>query len=862
MSTVIRPEAEAQQRLGSVVLSAQGITKTFDGKPANDGVDFVARCGEVHALLGENGAGKTTLISVLCGQYRPDAGEIEVAGEPRRFHSPRDALRAGIGVVHQDLRQVERFSVVENVVLGTADRVGREAERRVAEIAGELGFGLDPRAIVATLSVGERQQLEVVKLLYRGMSILILDEPTAVLAPQQSAQLFDALRRLADEGKAVVFITHRLREVTALADVVTVLRDGRVVANRRVEGAEPHELARLMVGEDAPGAVVAEPGRASEPVLELAGAGSRTGRRDLHDVDLVVRRGEIVGVAGVSGNGQVELAELASGMLEPDSGTRRMHGRSLAFIPEDRLATGLVGAMSVADNLAFRRFHRPPMSTRLWLRRTRVREHARALIDRFRIPTRNIRLRVGQPLGRRPAKGDRGARDYGGPGPARRRSANARARRRLRAGGPCPDRRRPRRRRRRPARQRGPRRAARAVRPHRGDARRADRRRPSARGGQSHHARAQDDGRRRLMASRFEKRTDISRAARIAVPVVAVAGGLAFGALILLLGGHSVGDAYRAMWDASFGTSQGFEQTLVRATPLLLTGLAVTVALRMNVWNIGAEGQMALGAIGATFVAFHADSLGRFPLLLLMFLGGAIAAGGWAMIAAVPRAAVGLNEIITTLFLNYIGLLLLSALINGPWKDPTAIGFAYSRPLPTQAALPLIGTTNVTVGIYIALGAALVLWWLLDRTRLGFSLSIAGGNVRAAHYLRLGVGRRIVFVLVLSGALAGIGGVIQLTAASGRLQDGLTGNYGYTGILVAFLARQRVIPTVVVAVLFAGLLAGGSALQSTGIPSSIAQIVQAVIIIFVLGGEVLGGYRPRSAAARPGRRSGRAVEAP
>ncbi len=184
--------------------------------------------------------------------------------------------------------------------------------------------------------------------------------------------------------------------------------------------------------------------------------------------------------------------------------------------------------------------------------------------------------------------------------------------------------------------------------------------------------------------------------------------------------------------------------------------------------------------------------MASLPLLLLMFLGGAAAGGGWALIAAVPRALVGLNEIITTLFLNYIGILLLNALVNGPWKDPTVIGFAYSRALPAQAALPVIGTTGVTVGIFIALGAALVVWWLVDRTRFGFSLNIAGGNVRAAQYLGLGVRRRVILVLGLSGALAGIAGVVQLTATSGRLQDGLTGNYGYTGILVAFLARQRV----------------------------------------------------------------------
>src|SRR5579884_2359574 len=259
---------------------------------ANDEVDFEVRSGEVHALLGENGAGKTTLISMLCGHYRPDGGAIEVHGTARRFGSPRDALRAGIGVVYQDLRQVERFSVVENVVLGTSERPGAAAEERVRKLCADLGFELDPRAIVSTLSIGERQQLEIVKLLFRGASILILDEPTAVLAPQQSEQLFAALRRLANDGNAVVFVSHRLREVTAAADVVTVLRHGRVVAHRPVADAAPAELARLMVGDESGNELQPRPGTPGDAVLELEHAGADSGRRLLHDLNLVVRRSE------------------------------------------------------------------------------------------------------------------------------------------------------------------------------------------------------------------------------------------------------------------------------------------------------------------------------------------------------------------------------------------------------------------------------------------------------------------------------------------------------------------------------------------------------------------------------------------
>jgi simple sugar transport system ATP-binding protein len=377
-----------------LTLSARGITKSFDGKFANENVDLELRGGEIHALLGENGAGKTTLISVLCGQYKADSGEVKIDGERLQFSSPRDALRAGIGVVHQDLRQITRFTVIENVVLGSDHGVGREAERKVEEIGKGLGFELDPKANVGSLSIGERQQLEIIKLLYRGSRILILDEPTAVLAPEQSKGLFDALRRLAGEGKAIVFVSHRLREVTEAADRVTVLRHGKVVAKRPVEEADPAELAALMVGDDAEPPLTVTPGRAAEPVLILREARCGSGRRALTGVDLTVRRGEIVGVAGVSGNGQVELAEVAAGMRRLDHGYREDSAEQIAFIPEDRLATGLVGSMSIEDNLAFRRYGRGPMSTPLFLRRSKIRGWANELIERFAVPTNRPQLNV------------------------------------------------------------------------------------------------------------------------------------------------------------------------------------------------------------------------------------------------------------------------------------------------------------------------------------------------------------------------------------------------------------------------------------------------------------------------------------
>lgn len=358
--------------------------------------------------------------------------------------------------------------------------------------------------------------------------------------------------------------------------------------------------------------------------------------------------------------------------------------------------------------------------------------------------------------------------------------------------------------------------------------------------------------RRRL---HIQRRGAISLPKRIVLSIAAVGAGLAAGFLILLISGEPAIDAYSSMWEASLGTSNGFEATLVKTTPLILTGLAVSLALRLSLWNIGAEGQLAMGAVGATAIGLNVTGLGALPLVVLMLLAGMVFGAAWAAIAAVPRALIGLNEIITTLFLNYIALLAVSALILGPWQDESAIGFAYSRPLPTDAELPLIGDTRVSIGLLIGIAAVGVVWWAVERTRWGFAVRVAGGNVKAARYLRLPVRRRIIVVLALSGALAGLAGAIELTAVTFRLQDGISGNYGYAGILIAFLARGHLVAVVIVALLYAALLTGGFALQATGVPSSIALIVQALIIVFVLAAERLSSYRlriaPRRAAPAP-----------
>lgn len=399
----------------------RGITKRFPGVVANDRVDFQALAGEVHALLGENGAGKSTLSHILTGLYRPDEGEIEVYGRPVRFHSPRDALDAGISMVHQHFRLVEPFTVAENVVLGDHRDVGRTfllrpraIERRVAELAEHYSVLVDPRARIWQLSVGEQQRVEILKALYREARILILDEPTAVLTPQEAEALFRTLRTMAAEGRTVVFISHKLHEVMAVADRVTVLRGGRTVATLPVADATPRSLATLMVGREVEAARRQQRrSPANAPVVldieDLWVEGDRRGPA-VKGVSLQVRAGEIVAIAGVAGNGQRELAEAVYGIRPPAQGTVRVEGRPLrggdareaivagvAHVPEDRLGTGLAPGLSIASNAALKAYRSAPLSRGSILRLGAMRELAQALIRRYAVkapgpdaPTRHL----------------------------------------------------------------------------------------------------------------------------------------------------------------------------------------------------------------------------------------------------------------------------------------------------------------------------------------------------------------------------------------------------------------------------------------------------------------------------------------
>ena len=382
------------------VVDLRGIRKEFPGVVACDGADLTVRAGTIHALLGENGAGKTSLVNVLGGVYLPDAGEIWVHGQQRQFHSPADAIAAGIGMVHQEFRLVPTLTVAENVVLGSAPRYLNTTQivERVARLAATYSLDADPARPVWQLSVGERQRVEILKSLWRDADVLVLDEPTAVLTPAEAADLGRTLRAMADRGRSVIYISHKLDEVLTVCDEATVLRGGVTVAQPgSLAGVERSDLAELMVGEAAAADMPRPDDQPSgDIVLALEGisALSDRGLPALHSVDLDVHAGEIVGVAGVSGNGQKELAEAIAGLRAVTSGALRLGGADitdasprtrsrsgLAYVPEDRLGVGLAPHMSVVDNSVVRSYRAMRRGFMLDLRRCE--DFCRGLVERF-----------------------------------------------------------------------------------------------------------------------------------------------------------------------------------------------------------------------------------------------------------------------------------------------------------------------------------------------------------------------------------------------------------------------------------------------------------------------------------------------
>ena len=385
------------------VVSMQEITKRFPGVIANESVDLDILEGEIHTLLGENGAGKSTLMNILTGIYRADAGRMFIRGRPVHFRSPRDAIAQGIGMVHQHFKLIRTHTVAENIILGLGGRSVkldlRDVEARTARLAEQYGLKVDPRAYIWQLSIGEQQRVEILKVLFRGANILILDEPTAVLTPQESRELFETLRAMTAQGHSVVFISHKLDEVMAISHRITVLRGGRVVGTASPRETNPRELSKMMVGKEILFEVLRRDEAAGETVLEVEDltALSDRGLPALKGIGFTVSAGEILGVAG---NGQQELAEILTGLRRPTGGRLRLGGREMggaparefieagvAYVPADRTGVASVGNLSLSENVVLKRYRDDRFANGPFLDREVIDTFADGLIDQYNIAT-------------------------------------------------------------------------------------------------------------------------------------------------------------------------------------------------------------------------------------------------------------------------------------------------------------------------------------------------------------------------------------------------------------------------------------------------------------------------------------------
>ncbi|MCQ3807991.1 MAG: ABC transporter ATP-binding protein [Acidimicrobiia bacterium] len=388
-----------------LMLEMRGITKRFPGVLANDSVDFDVRAGEVHTLLGENGAGKSTLMKILFGLYTADEGTITFEGSPLEIDSPAAAIEAGIGMIHQHFMLVNTFTVTENVALGLGTSDMGAVRERLTELVETYSLEVDPDALVWQLAVGERQRVEILKALYRDAHLLVLDEPTAVLTPQEVNDFFVTLRQIADDGRGLIFISHKLHEVMALSDRITVLRDGRVTGSTTPAETSRQQLAQMMVGRPVKLAPDKPPVSVGVPRLEIEGLsvmGDR-GALAVNAVDLSVCGGEIVGVAGVSGNGQRELCEAVSGLRPAVAGSVRLDGRDttgvsprqcreagLAFVPEERMLHGAVAEFSVSENMMLLNHDSEEFSRLGFLKLPALRERAGRLVKHYDVKTPSI----------------------------------------------------------------------------------------------------------------------------------------------------------------------------------------------------------------------------------------------------------------------------------------------------------------------------------------------------------------------------------------------------------------------------------------------------------------------------------------
>lgn len=908
-----------QQTATAPILELRGITKVFGDNVANDDISLSFLPGRVHAIVGENGAGKTTLMNMISGNLQPDGGTILFDGEQVTVEDPNRADELGIGMVHQHFKLVPSLTVASNIFLGKelttkTGRLDQQAmEARVQELSEQFGLVIDPKDAIESLSVGQRQRVEILKALSHDTRLLILDEPTAVLTPAEADELFVVVRRLAEQGCAVVFISHKLGEVLSIADDVSVIRDGRVVGTQPAAGLTQTDIATMMVGREVLLRIKHTPPNPTDEVLSVENLYAVDGRGviALSGIDLSVRRGEVVGIAGVEGNGQSELAAAVAGMIEAPRGRISIAGKDvtrasvksrreigLAYVPEDRHDEGAGPGLSVAENIAST-FLRQPLTRWGWISLAKMREFARKLIVKFDVRGAKTSTRIGDLSGgnmqkvliarefssdpellliSQPTRGvDVGAMEFvhNSIVAARDRGAGVllvsadlnevmslsdrllvmfrgefvaeftqenmtETAVGLAMAGTKPT----------------PEALAEAEAEHARVAAELD---LEPTGGASAESAVVTESVEvegpALDTTAVE--TTAAEAARVgenagedrprffadfatktfngaAQPVLAILVALVIGAVVILAIGKNPIQAYIELFTSGWRTPFGISYMIAMFVPLAIMSAATIISFRAGFFNIGAEGQLYFGAFFGAFAGFTFTDLPPFLLVVVMLAVGSLAGAAWGFLPGWLYGFWRVDIIVTTLMLSEVAKLITAFFITGPFQDPTA-GIAASEKIDPSARLTMFSPAyGFGPDLIIALVVAVLIALILNRSRWGLKVKQLGEMNRFAQYTGVSVSRMSIQVMAFSGAVAGFAGALYVIGPNGgRFFQQFSPGFGFLAITVALLARLNPWASLLAALFYATMMAGGTGVQAIGVPFPIVNVLQGIIIIAI-----------------------------